>query len=505
MDRFAIVAAIWIFGLAALLSYFVYQRHPHVPDEVIYLYHARYFADGRLTVPAPAVPEAFSLYMIPYKSDRWYSIFPPGWPAVLAVGVLLGVPWLVNPFLAGVNVLLSYILVRELYDRRVARIVVLLLCVSPWHVFMSMNFMAHTFTLTCVLVAAVAITKSRRTDRAIWAWVAGVATGGVGLIRVLDGVVVVGLLGLWIIGVGGRKLKTSAIVGFVLATILVGAGNLVYNQLLLGNAILDPITTYYDTYFGPKKFALGFGPERGFGWAIDAFPGHSPLEAMINNTLNAFSLNTELFGWSTGSLMVVTLFLFSGTMRRLDFLWLAPVAVIAGAYSLFWYSGGPDFGARYWYLMLLPVIILTVRGILCLGERLESTRVVFAILSLCILALVNYVPWRAVDKYHHYLDMRPDIRYLAKEYGFGKSLVLIRGDSHPDYASAWVYNPLEPHADEPVYAWDPNPQVQTRVVQAYRDRPIWIANGPSITHSNFQVVAGPLTARQLLSENHDGR
>ena len=58
-------------------------------------------AEGLLTVPAPPVPEAFSVYMIPYKSERWYSIFPPGWPAMLAIGTLLEVPWLVNPLLAG--------------------------------------------------------------------------------------------------------------------------------------------------------------------------------------------------------------------------------------------------------------------------------------------------------------------------------------------------------------------------------------------------------------------
>src|SRR4030095_5450915 len=51
VDRFAIVAAIWIFALAALLNYFVYQRHPHIPDEIIYLYHARYFAAGWVLGP----------------------------------------------------------------------------------------------------------------------------------------------------------------------------------------------------------------------------------------------------------------------------------------------------------------------------------------------------------------------------------------------------------------------------------------------------------------------
>src|SRR4030095_15618825 len=97
IDRFVLLAASWVVLLAALLSFFVYQHHPHVPDEVFYFYQARYFAAGRLSKLAPRVPEAFSFSMVPWESGRWYSIFSPGWPAVLAVGFLLGAGWLVNP------------------------------------------------------------------------------------------------------------------------------------------------------------------------------------------------------------------------------------------------------------------------------------------------------------------------------------------------------------------------------------------------------------------------
>jgi len=511
VDRFALLAAVWVTALAAVLSFFVYQRHPHVPDEVAYLYHARYFASGALTLPAPSVPDAFSIYLIPYKENRWYSPFPPGWPLVLAIGVLLGVPWLVNPVLAGLNVLAIYIFLWEIYDRRTARMAVLLLCISPWYVFMGMNFMAHTFTLTCALAASLAVAWARRTGKAMWAWLAGSAAGMVSLIRPLDGLAVAGLLGLWAIGVRGRRLKTSSIATFVLGSIVVGAAILPYNKFLTGNPMVFPLTAYYDKYYGPKTNALGFGPERGLGWPIDPFPGHSPTDALINANLNTFSINIELFGWSTGSLIMVALLLFSGAMRRSDYLMLAVVAAIFATYSLYWFSGGPDFGARYWYLMIVPCVALTVRGIQFLKRMFEAaptgssdkgTWVIVAVLSLCMLTLVNYFPWRAIDKYHHYLRMRPDIRYLAKEYGFGRSLVLIRGNSHPDYASAWIYNPLDLRADAPVYAWDRNPEVRAEVLKAYPDRPVWLVNGPSITHRGFKVVGGPLSAHELIAEEN---
>jgi len=508
IDSFALLAAIWVLILAAVLNFLSYERHPHIPDEAIYLYHARYLAEGSLTVSAPPVQEAFGIYMIPYGSERWYSIFPPGWPAMLAIGVLLGVPWLVNPFLAGLNILLTYVLVQEIYSRRTARMALLLLCFSPWYIFMAMNFMAHTFTLTCALAAAVAICRTRRTGKTIWAWLGGMATGMVSLIRPLDGLIVAGLLGLWAMGIRGWRFMAYSLGAFVFGTILIGAVALPYNKHITGDPSMSPLTAYYEKYYGPKVNALGFGPERGLGWAIEPFPGHSPLKALINATLNIFSVNIELFGWSTGSLVIIALLVFFGGMGKKDYLMLAVIIATFGAYSLYWFSGGPDFGARYWYLMLIPLICLAVRGVQFLEGRFQcdsvgfnraGVRVMVAVLSLCIFAFVNYIPWRAIDKYHNYRGMRPDIRFMAKNYGFGKSLVLVRGDLD-DYTSAWVYNPLDPFADAPLYAWDQNPGVRARVLSAYPDRPVWILEGPSVTHAAFKVMKGPLSTSEVKSE-----
>ncbi|HWT77856.1 MAG TPA: glycosyltransferase family 39 protein, partial [Candidatus Methylomirabilis sp.] len=200
LDRYSLVAAVWVTVAAIALAVFSYERHPHLADEVVYLAQARFLAHGHLTVPAPPIPDAFNVYLMEIQNNRWYPSPPPGWPAILALGVLLGLPWLVNPVLAGLNVLLTFSLLKELYDLRTARISLLLLSVSPWHLFMAMNYMPHTSTLTCALVAAVAMIRSRRTEKAGWGWVSGIATGMASLIRPLEGFVLSGLLGLWAIG-----------------------------------------------------------------------------------------------------------------------------------------------------------------------------------------------------------------------------------------------------------------------------------------------------------------
>jgi hypothetical protein len=115
-------------------------------------------------------------------------------------------------------------------------------------------------------------------------------------------------------------------------------------------------------------------------------------------------------------------------------------------------------------------------------------------------ALATFFPWRAVDKYLHYRNMRPDVRRLAESHDFGRSLVLVRGRRHPDYASAAIYNPLDFRADAPIYAWDRNADVRRRVLEAYSDRPVWVIDGPTQTGSGFRIVRGPVPAHVLIRE-----
>ena len=75
------------------------------------------------TLPIPPVPDAFDFYLMGTGSKGWYSIVEPGWPAVLAIGMWLGVPWLVNPLLAGLNVWIAWLFLREVCPARTARLV----------------------------------------------------------------------------------------------------------------------------------------------------------------------------------------------------------------------------------------------------------------------------------------------------------------------------------------------------------------------------------------------
>ncbi len=507
IDKFAMVAALWVVAVAGMLSYFVYEAHPHVPDETQYLFQAKNMAAGQLTAKAPIVPEAFKMYMVPYKDANWYGIFSPAYPAVLAAGLKFGAGWLVNPLLAGACILLAYLFFQEIYSRRFARIGVLLLGCSPWFIFMAMSFMSHIFTLTCALTAAVLLLRTFRTEKILFAFGAGLAVGVVSLIRPLDGLIVAVLLGVWTLFKfenWTKRLLTS--VSLVAGTVMTAALVLPYNKAVTGSATLLPMDAYYTKYFWKDVMALGFGANRGLDWDFDAFPGHSPLEAVINSALNTFSVNIDLFGWATGSIFLAGGFVLAGGLRKKDLWAIVAIVFTVGCFSLYWYSGGPDIGARYWFLCIIPLIALTVRGIEWFSQRTDeksklNPKVVLAVLILCGMSLLNYFPWRSLDKYYRYLEMQPGIVELAEKHDFGRSLVLIRGEEHPDYQSAWIYNPINFQGNAPIYAWDQNPEIRRKLVQNYADRPVWIVNGPTLANGKYEVLRGPVSANDILNEN----
>ena len=283
----------------------------------------------------------------------------------------------------------------------------------------------------------------------------------------------------------------------------VAAPLLAYNRHFTGRAGTFPIMAYNDAIYGKGANDYGFGKNRGMGWAIDPNPGHDPIDATINANLNTTATQVELFGWTAGSLLLGYAFVLAGGLVRADRLMLGVVALTFTAYFFNYFSGGPDFGARYWFLMIVPGVALTARGALTLGERMEDTarsppRMLAAVTWLVVAATVTFIPWRSVNKYYRYGGMRPDVRTLATEHRFGKALVIVTGPEDPDYASAATYNPLDLSADAPVYAWHRDQPTDSALVGAFPDRLTWLVDGPTVTGQGYLVRAGPLPGADML-------
>jgi hypothetical protein len=251
---------------------------------------------------------------------------------------------------------------------------------------------------------------------------------------------------------------------------------------------------------------LGFGSTIGnVGWPhIDPLPGHGPGDVLINANKNLYMTNFELFGWSFGSLAFAALAVSLGGRRREDTIFAAIVVATVFGHSFYWFSGGPDIGARYWYQMLVPLLVLTLRGVQTVQRWLFSSvttksspwRLSAFVAVASLVAFVNVMPWRSLDKYHHYRGMSADVKRLADSNGFGHSLVFVRAEDQEDYASAFVLNPPTLTEAGTVYALDRGPDQRQTLRRHFPDRQTWIVGRDASSGSRMQVLAGPLAPHE---------
>jgi len=490
-----------VFLVSAAICRFVYGGVPHVPDEVSYLFQAKYFSLGRLYLPAPPDAASFEVGQVFADGQKWFGYGFPGWPATLAVGIILGIPGLMNPLLAGLAVVLAHRLVSSLYGTRTAHFVVLLLSASPWFLFMSASFMTHTLSLVLSLSGLLCIQRQRNSRSLGWGVAAGLCLGAMVLTRPLEGVVVGLVMGFWALGLGGERLRLPALGCLAIVSILLGSLILPYNRLLTGSPVRTAQQVWTDANFYPGSDRLGFGADIGnWGWYhLDPFPGHGLRDVLVNIHQNLFMTNFDLFGWGFGSLLFFGIGLLLGRRRKADkFLLGIGVAVVA-AQSCYWFSGGPDYGPRYWYQIMIPFIVLTVRGVEELQIRLarggttwvKPQRIVLFAVFATLVAAVTVLPWRITGRYHNFRYVTPVMRNLAKQYNFGKALIFVGGNER-DYPSAFVYNPPSLDSDGPIYVRDRGPQSREILRKHFSDRAVWFVSRAG-TEDRFEVTAGPLS------------
>ena len=129
--KIVIVIALLSVLLSAAMSSYYFNFSPFDADTTSSLFQARLFAQGRLSADAP--PD-FGFSPSPHiniHGGRWYSKYPFGNALMLALGVLVGAPWLVPALATGAALLLLFALIRDVYGPRVGLLAALLGLISP--------------------------------------------------------------------------------------------------------------------------------------------------------------------------------------------------------------------------------------------------------------------------------------------------------------------------------------------------------------------------------------
>lgn len=351
--RFAIGVGFITLALAVLVNQFAFKGMPHITDGIAQLFQGRIFASGHLSLPSPAFRSFFDFENV-VNNGRWFCQYPPGYPFFLALGVLVGMPWLINALFGALGVIVIYLLGRLMYSDRVARLAAALAALSPFLLLMSAGDLNHPTSLlfgALFLLCWIRLPQHGLAN----ALLGGLSLGIMAMTRPFTAaamaVPVVVWTFFWLI-------RRPAIFGRVLACLagLAASGVLfaLYNRATTGN----PMTSGYSALYG-SSLQLGFGHET---WGVV----HTPWRGFVHMVNNLNGLNAWLFAWPLPSLLFALVPVALGLKHRWDRFNAALIASIVLAH-IFYFFHAHAYGPRFIYECLPALVLLTARGIFLLG------------------------------------------------------------------------------------------------------------------------------------------
>jgi hypothetical protein len=237
------VSAIFLFG--ALFVYFILtQRYPISGDDYSYNYQAKLFAAGRLyatdSLYDPALPfyDCLETYCLRDHQGHRFSKYPPGWPVLLAIGVKLQVPWLVDPLFGALLVFLILKYTQRRMGEELIPAASFLLVFCFFLCYYAGSFRAHIATALFVFVAFLIYdaAEKRPEHPKLWLFVAGALLGYSAMIRYLDWVPLTAWIGVSLL----RRKKFPHLISFGFGFGLLASGNLIYNALLSSHPFCVP-------------------------------------------------------------------------------------------------------------------------------------------------------------------------------------------------------------------------------------------------------------------------
>jgi hypothetical protein len=392
-ERFVVFAFVLTAGVSAILiGQFIFQDFPYSGDEWSYFLQAEIFSRGHLQVDSPAHPRFFDVWAM-VNNGKFYAWAPPGWPLLLLPGALLGVPWLVNPVLGALTLLVVYRLGVLVYNRSTSLLALFFMLFSPFFILHSASYLAHPSSLLFIVLSVFFYARGMERHASHDFLLAGLCGSMSFVIRPFDQMAVFSPLGAYLVLLVLRKeMAVRQLLWFGMGHAVGVLLLLAYNYLQTG----DSLTMGYHVGYGGPLFdfrLLGrqFIAEYFLHLLAWTFP-FLPLLALIYS----------LWLGKTGKRSL--------TERRWDTL-----LFLVFLSNIFWYVFVPfhywaGYGPRYYYGSFFAVALLGARGVVALINRLaprgaDGERVGFAAVALGIclaLSLCWLFPVKLIEAYRRF-------------------------------------------------------------------------------------------------------
>jgi hypothetical protein len=455
--------------MSAFLGQRVFEGGPHVADGISYAFQGKIFAAGHLWLDPPLVPDAFKTQNVLLSDTRWCGIYPPGFPLLLALGWLVGAPFLVNPVLLGLAVVGVFRLGTALFDETTGLLGALLLSVSPFALLMGAGFMGHVAGL-CVFTWCLAFLSESCKGTPPRPLVLSGFLGAFGVV-VRPQAAVFFLLPALLGVLTARRKELARTTGFLaLGGVVPLTFLLAYNFALSGH----PLRMAYLVWDPNLSFTYGFSSSQLFSLHFPTF---------------LYDLDATVWGFPWGDLLPLVFLLIPASSRRWDAWLLACVLTLLLGFSFYRFYEINHSGPRYAFEALGALSLLVARALRAAGglaasllgrlglDRFEKVGAVATLGFLALFPLVRLLPEQAEALSHAYhAHTQQPLRRMAAA-GVGPSaLILVSGNTVEwTYGSFFLENGPDPRRAPRVYVRD-LPEKRAELLAAYPRSELWRVN-----------------------------
>ncbi len=395
------------FITTCLVSFYTLEEFPNSSDEYAYVFQAEMLGEGKLWESAHDLPDFFYYNNIAQHDGIMVGRFPPGWPLVLSLAFVIGVPpFLVNPVLGFLALIVFYFFARKFYGEQVALWSLLTLALSGFYIFNAASYFSHISCLLVTLLFVYNIYLYNEKNKILYGLLAGFFLSFVVIIRYYTAILI--FVPFFAYLVYQYRLKTLYLF------ILMGIGSIPcmgflfwYNYSITGNALL-PVTVW-----AYESEQLGF------------VKGHSFIKG-IEHLIRRILL---FFYWcAPGLLMLYVVFLWrkiqSRTERLLrpeDYLFL----FLTVGYFFYYQIGGNQYGPRFLFEAIPFLVVFVIHKVLQMRARWA-----LALLVASLVYAIVKLPFIAYRE-KQILDERQDLYDLVKQHKIRNAVIFVTSPTSP--------------------------------------------------------------------------
>ncbi|MDQ1386483.1 MAG: hypothetical protein QOG65_3862, partial [Actinomycetota bacterium] len=325
-------------------------------DEPVYVYQGRMLTHGHTTLSAAMHAEFFHPWLFGRHGSRLFSQYQPGWPAVIALGHMLGDERVALAVAAIAAVVATWFLAQEIAPGS-GGFAAVVLVLSPMFVVDAGLYLSYLWSAALVAGGLAGVLAGARTNRPAPFCLSGALFGVAFLSRPFDAVIVAVVAAGYIVTVRWRDGPGTRV-----AVLWTAAGALpflvltaLYNAHVTGNPFRFPLQA------ASRLDAFGFGTRA-------MAPGQPPLDYTPRAALSALVRNVGAVPlWFAGSGVGIVLAIAAVVMhrrRRETWVLVATIVVFPVGYFFWWATSLAASGAftglgpHYYVPAFVPLAVL---------------------------------------------------------------------------------------------------------------------------------------------------